>query len=839
MGTTLADVVNGHLNRRGWSFEKLAEKAGLPRNTVYRWTRAEVKRVRSWPDLLKVARALDLSRFQANALLQVSGHPSIEILATQSPDEEQSQLLSRWTNATPSNLPAQLTSFVGRHDEIEQLAHFITTGRLVTLTGPGGTGKTRLALEAANAVIDAFDEVWFVDLSSVHDPRLAMLTISQTLDLAESIDAPPLRALQEYLRDRKALLVLDNFEQVIEAAPLIAEILSGTQTTRIIVTSRARLNLRGDQEFRGPPLALPQRASGLDEIMSNPAVVLFAERARTVEPSFELNPETALLIAAICTRLDGLPLAIELTAVRTRQVKLTAMLDRTPGSLSLTGAGPRDAPNRQRTLRSTIAWSYDLLRPEEQSLFSMLEIFVGGFTDEAATVVFEKIGPRAFDVAAGLESLDEQSLIRRTWDQSDEVRFHMLETIREYAHQKLLESELFETVSEAAYEYFVGLAERADLDGGGQDYWLPRLVAEHDNFRARLGWCKERNDHEAGLRLSVALGPLWNTQDRQVEAYSWLETFMAAEDQVPPHLKAKGLLWRGALLFSRSVDGPAALRLYSEALTLFRLAGDLDGTSETLQVEGDVYRHLGDWETAVQRYSESLEIATKAGNHYLAAHANMGLALCAQDHDMHDDARQYWHLMLASAETSGNRLSIALALNGLGEMARSDQDWDEAERLYNLTLGMARELHNETRMALALHNLGYIALHRDDSTLALQQFMKSLTLYKDQRHLRGVAECLAGLGRVEAATGRSERAARLCGAAEAMLADLDARLDALDRAEFDRAIELLQGHLGEQLEQLLTEGRAIAFETAVQYALNDDMGGQSPPHPLTRHAKQS
>ena len=819
MVTTLADVLNGHLKNQGWSFERLAKEAGLPRNTVYRWTQGEVTKIRHWQDLAKIARTLDLNRSQTDALLEAGGHPPIEVLLDRTADAADRDLLARWTRSTPNNLPAPLTSFVGRQQELHRITHLISAHRLVTLTGPGGSGKTRLALEAAHAVLDDFDEVCFVDLAPIRDPELVILAISEALRLRESPDEPPMLALQSAIRDRKVLLLLDNFEQVVEAAPLVAELLMSTSPTKALVTSRTRLNVRGEHEVAVPPLPLPSLAASLESLRRNPSVTMFVDRARASDAGFTLTPGNARLVAEVCARLDGLPLGIELAAARTRQVRLESMLGRFPGRLALASAGPRDAPGRQRTLRATIAWSCDLLASDLQHLLGYASVFAGGFTEAAIESVRAAIGQVDILVPEGLESLVEQNLLRRTWGEDDEPRYEMLETIREYGRETLRARGELETVTAATAAYYVGLAERAELEGSGQAYWLPRLIAEHDNFRSALRWYRERGRTDMGLRLTLALMPLWQLRDHQVEARTWLDTFMAAASDVPAGLRAKGLLWQGMLLLRRTGDDIAASRLFAKALVLFRETGDRDGTSETLQAEGDVYRQRREWERARQRYTESLELAHQAGNDYLVAHGNLGLALCAQEEDRFDDAHHHWQLALEWAERSKNDASVALALNSLGEMARHRNDWDQAERYYERALHLAKELGSEFRMALALHNLGYVALHRGEPGTARRHFTESLSLYADRQYRKGKAECLAGLGKVEVSAGRPERAARLCGASEAILEQMGARLDTLDQADFERTLAALRSQLGGRLEANLDEGRAMSIDEAVTYAV--------------------
>lgn len=818
VGKTLAEVLNGYLADRGWSFERLAEAAGLPRNTVYRWSRGEVRRVRHWHDLVRAAQALQLSVYQTNTLLETSGHPSVQVLLQRATAADDRALLAGYAHPPSHTLPVRLTRFFGRQEEVEELIRLLSSARLVTLTGPGGSGKTRLALEVAQALLDDFSEVAFVDLAAVHEPDQVVLAISQALGLRESLDEPPLLSLTAHLRDAQLLLVLDNVEQVIDAAPALVQLLWSTRMVRMLVTSRTRLNVRGEHEFVVYPLPLPGATSAYEDLAANPAVALFVDRARAADRFFRLDAQNAPLVAEVCARLDGLPLGIELAATKVRQMGLRSMLDRVPGRLELASGGPQDAHERQRTLRAAVAWSYDLLERGPQDLFTRLGVFANGFVGEAVRAVCGVVSTGRDAIADDLDTLIDQSLLRRSLSAGDEPRYEMLETFREYSLERLREAGWEQGTRQAHADYYLGLAERADLDGEAQASWLHRLAADHENIRAALDWCRERAEHETGLRLTVAMMPFWQLRDQQREAYTWLETFLTIEGTVPQRLRAKGLLWQGLLLFRGSGDDEGASRRFEEALVLFRSCGDLDGESETLQAEGDIFRNLGDWERAGQRFAGSLDLAERSGNAYLAAHGYMGLALCAQEEDRFEAAQEHWAMALERATQSGNRGSVALALNSLGEMARYREDWEEAEHAYDQALRLARELDSAFRAALALHNLGYVALKTGALGKARGRFVESLILNEGQQYRKGVAECLAGLGGVEAAAGRPERAALLCGAGEAILEELGTRLDTLDRTDYERTLTVLERELGDGLAALLDQGRAMPVATAVTFA---------------------
>ncbi|MDQ3855546.1 MAG: tetratricopeptide repeat protein [Chloroflexota bacterium] len=818
----LADVLGRYARARGYSFEKLAEASGLPRNTVYRWLHGDVTKPQTWQPLAIVAAALRLSKAQTNTLLQAANHPTIERLLARARTDQDRVLLAPWTVSVPNNLPGQLTSFVGREEEGALVVELIASSRLVTLTGPGGSGKTRLALQAAETVLGDFgDGVYFVGLAPIREPALVLSAVSNALGLPQTPGEPTIDVLKAQLRDKRMLLLLDNFEQVIEAAPLLVELLVAAPRVKTLVTSRTRLNVPGEHEYQVPPLVAPAATASFQELRANPAVTLFAARARAVNPAFALTPENAPLVAEITARLDGLPLAIELAAGRTRHFGLRAMLERFPSRLDLGSDGPRGVSRRHQSLRYAISWSHDLLRPEAQKVFRRLAVFAGGCPEDAVMAVACLPGEPGLDVSAALIGLVESSLLRQTSPADSERRFELLETIREYALECLQESGELEATLQAHADYYLGLAEAAEreLEGPAQRCWLDRLDREHENFRAALEWCSERGEGIKGLRLCVALMPLWWLRDRHVEGRRWLETFIPTAHEAPPQLQGKALLWQGLLLMRYAGGAAAAESLYDRALALFQECGDLRGASETLQAQGEAVLNRCEVARARPLFAQSVELAREAGSDYLAAHGYLGLALCAQEEEEYEAAQRYWELMLEWAQRAGNKASIALALNSLGEMARYRRDLEDAECYYQRSLELARELDSEWRIALALHNLGYIACYRGEHERALELFSESLSLYEQRHYRKGVGECLAGLAATAAFLGELERAARLCGAAAALLESLGTHLDTLDRADFERTLCKLRCELGEEgLEELRTEGRKMPLERAVELA---------------------
>jgi predicted ATPase/class 3 adenylate cyclase len=440
----------------------------------------------------------------------------------------------RTLESSPNNLPLQHTPLIGREREVEEVcARLRSPGvRLLTLTGPGGAGKTRVGLQAAAELLMEFEDgIFFVALAAIADPALVASTIARTLGLTDGAQ-PPEELLKGYLHDRQTLLVLDNFEQVLESVPLLDELLSAAPSLKILATSRTPLRLYGEHEFPVPPLSLPDPGSlpPVERLTQYGALRLFVERARAVKPDFSLTKENAPAVVEICARLDGLPLAIELAAARIKLLPPQAMLSRLGNRLKLLTGGARNLPQRQRTLRSAIEWSYELLDEGEKILLGRLAVFSGGSTLEAVEAVCDARGDLPVDVLDGASSLLEKSLLRQEEGLEGEPRFAMLETVHEYAREKLEESGEAEEIKRAHAEYFLTLAREADpeLKGPGQLEWLQRLEAEHDNMRDALGWALQREETELVLRLGGALWWFWFVRGHYSEGRRWLEEALTA-----------------------------------------------------------------------------------------------------------------------------------------------------------------------------------------------------------------------------------------------------------------------------------------------------------------------
>ena len=590
----------------------------------------------------------------------------------------------------PHNLPAQLTSFVGRERELESVKTLLEGHRLVTLTGVGGCGKTRLALEAAAALPGeerVADGVCFVPLASVTQPSLVAPAVAGALGVKEAAGRSLVEALTAYLRDRRLLLVLDNFEQVAAAASLVTEVLAAAPQLIVLVTSRMALRCSGEHEYPVAPLAVPDPSAPAEGLAGYEAVRLFVERARAVQPDFEATGAAAQAVAEICRRLDGLPLAIELAAARVRLLGPQALLARLGRRLALLTAGPRDLPARQQTLRATLEWSHALLTAGEQVLFARLAVFAGGCTLEAAEAVCNADGDLPIDVLDGVESLVAKSLLREV-GAGGEPRVGMLETVHEYAGERLAASGAAGALRRRHARYFLGLAEQAEphLGGGDQAAWLKRLQADHDNLRAALGWSLA-GEPEVGLRLAGALWRFWEICGYFTEGRGWLEQALAGSGGAPA-LRAKALTGASTMAFCQG-DYQQATALHGQALLLFRRLGDARGVAFSLNNLGVQALHQGDLRRAARRYTKALALAREAGDRRLTGYAlhNQGeLARLAGDYgravSLAEESAALFQAVGDQWAAAATRCTLGVAAQGQGDHGRAAREFQDALRVF-------------------------------------------------------------------------------------------------------------------------------------------------------------
>jgi predicted ATPase/transcriptional regulator with XRE-family HTH domain len=726
----------------------------------------------------------------------------------------------------PSNLPAPPTAFIGREQTVDQAGRMLHSPavRLLTLTGPPGIGKTRTALQVAGSLlVDFADGVFFVPLASIRDPALLVPTVAAALDLCERNDQSLLRVVKEHLRHRQILIVLDNLEQVVTAAPQIAELLEAGPQIKMLLTSRTLLRIYGENELLVPPLSLPDPAQlpPLNQFTRYEAVRLFEERARAADPGFRVNRGNARAVAEICVRLDGLPLAIELAAARVRTLPVEEMPAQLGHRLALLAEGPVDRSPRQQTLRGAIAWSYELLDVATRRLFRHLAVFVGGSDRQAIAQVVGEDTPDA--LSTRLAALIAQNLLRCA-GAAELPRLGMLEIIREYAYEQLAASGEAAALEERHARYYLDLAETADewLKGPEQAPWLARLEQEHANLRAAFDWSQQAPERASiGLRLAAALGQFWELRGYMSEGHARLQAALDADEPtVPPAVRARAYAALGRMELYRG-DFAAARGPYEQSLQLRRAVGPPSAIARALTSVGIVMRALGEYGAARALHEESLAIWRAAGDQAGIASALNSLGKLALGESDFAAARAFGEESAALRRAMGDRYALAMSLDTLGEIERSEGHYEAAGVLYAEGLALCQEQGDKPLTANALHNLGYVALHAGAAAGAAARFRQSLELYSGWDDRPGIAECLAGLAAVAAAR-HPERAIRLFAAAATLIEATGFRLALPDRQEWDRYQAVARtALLDARCAQLWMQGQAMALDEAIAYALDE------------------
>jgi predicted ATPase/class 3 adenylate cyclase len=685
--------------------------------------------------------------------------------------------------ATPNNLPTQLTSFVGRDDQVREAKQLLARSRLLTLTGPGGTGKTRLSLEIAADVLDQFpDGVYFVPLSAIHDPELVASAIAQALAISTTGSRKPIEALVDHLREKRTLLVLDNFEQVIKAAPIATQLLEGSPGLRLLVSSRADLRVSGEQEFPVPPLGLPDLRAlpGLAALSQFEAVRLFIERAVAVKPDFHATDENAPAIAGICERVDGLPLAIELAAARVKLFSPQALLSRLEKSLSALGSGARDAPVRQQTLRGAILWSYDMLEAGGRCLLARFSVFARGGNLEQLELVCGPAEDVGGDVVESLDQLADQSLLRRLPD-FDEPRFLMLQTIRDFASERLEESGEAHLVRDHHVKAFIALAQQAqpELFGAKRKEWLDRLEADHDNFRAALEWAVASGNARQAMCLSGSFWRFWQMRGHIHEGRSRLQQVLAMPNshEFPPE-RLQALEAAGGLAYWQG-DMDAAQGFYDESLELTRRVGDKRAIANAIY--NDVFPMLVR-RTQMDRARALLREA---------------LPLFQELNDEVGVGRSYW---------------------GLGNADYFQQIYEPARQQLETGEAIFRRLDDRFDLAWSIHTLGLVAVKMGAVEVAKRHFLEALHLFIDAQDVSGITLQLDNLSVIARHEGDPVRATRLAAAAATQQATTGTGLGGLLSQQEGRTGR--EG-LGEsEAARAWAEGKALTLEQAIAYALD-------------------
>ena len=752
--------------------------------------------------------------------------------------------LSRTFATQFNNLPVQLTSLIGRERQVATVCSLLKRAdiRLVTLTGMGGIGKTRLSVQVATELLDVFpDGVCFVPLAPISNPLLVVPTIAHLLGLdhqhaTQNSLAEHLDYLRVFLRDKHFLFLLDNFEQVVSAAPDLAELLIACPKVNILVTSRAALHIQGEQEFPVPPLALPKQAQHLtsENLAKYAAVNLFVQRAQAVKPDFLFTEANASTIAEICLRLDGLPLAIELAAARIKLLPPQALLQRLSHMLSVLTGGVQNVPARQQTLRNTIAWSYNLLDAAEQRLFQRLSVFVGSYTLDAVEAVCGVFADGTAHILDGLASLIDKSLLQQTEQEGEEASLVMLETIREYGLEALANSGEEEITRQAHAAYYLALAEKAEPEFGGaeQARWLERLEHEHDNLRAALNWSleqgKARHRMEMALRLGGALRRFWLVHAHIGEGRTFLEQALAVDGEVSTPVRAKALMTAANLAVSQN-DYDRTQTLCQESLALFQELGDQPGIAFSLYLLGAVswtrgdptngrslleqalalFREInardqiawslyllglfdgiqGEYARAYTLFEESLalhrQMQHKRGIAFSLIHMAQLLFVSRNDQATVDALLEEG---FALASELGDKDSTAYSYTLKGQIALSQDDIDTARSLLERGVKLYKEVGSLHGIAESLSHLARVAATQGNHFQAYALYEESLTIARELRHPGLIATCLEGLAPVIVAQGKAAWAAQLWGAAEALRESISIPRPPIEQAAYNHSV---------------------------------------------------
>ena len=750
----------------------------------------------------------------------------------------------------PTNLPIQLTSFIGREAEIAEVKRLLSLSRLLTLTGSGGCGKTRLALQVAADLLKEFsDGVWLVELASLSDHASLPQVLASALGVSEQRGRPLMTTISDYLQSKHILLVLDNCEHLIEACATLADgLLKVCPRLQILATSQEVMGIAGETACRVPSLSLPnpEHLGSLEasDLKRYESVLLFIDRAVAALPDFTVTERNAPLVTHICQRLDGIPLAIELAAARVKALGVEDIANLLDDRFRLLTSGSRTALPRQQTLRAAMDWSYDLLGEAEQMLLSRLSAFAGGWTLAAAEAVARDAEMDILDLTMRL--VDKSLVVVEESERGDgveETRYHLLETIRHYGWEKLKEAGVESELGKRHGDWFLALAERAELEirGPNQVMWLDRLEREHDNLRAALEWSNgEEGDSEVTLRLAGALWWFWYVRGYFSEGFGWLgeslseEKISAAEDKASSRdddassevgattlVRARVLYRAGSLAWYQG-DYERAQSLCEESLDLLRQLEDKGGIASSLIILGLVTASQGDYERAVAMCEESLSLLRELGDKWSIASALfiLGEVLVRYQEDF-ERTTDLCQESLGLFRELGDRWGIANALRVLAVVVGYQGDYGRAMELCGESLSLLRELGDKGGgIANSLRILGRVAYYQGDYARALELYKESLILLRELGDKAGIAECLEGLVGVAVAGEKPERAAKLSGAAEALRQAIGALPMPSDRAEYDRSVAKAGSQLGnERYQAAWAEGKAMTLEQAIEYAL--------------------
>jgi len=814
---TLAEFMRRLRLRAGLTQEALAERAGLSADSVGALERGLRRRL--YPHTAQaLADALGLGAADRAELTALASgragnlaEPPVSATPPSSP------------GSPSSTLPAPLTSFVGRERELAAAALLLAgETRQLTLTGPGGSGKTRLALAAAERVRDGYpDSISFIDLSPVTDPGLVAAAIAQALGVRESGSRPVPALLGEFLRARRTLLILDNFEQVVEGAPLVSELLRGCPELTVLVTSRVALRVSGEREYAVPPLPLPEPAQITDPatLARVPAVALFVQRAQAASPAFALTDDNAVAVASICARVDALPLALELAAARVRILSPQTLLARLEHRLALLTGGARDLPARQQTLRDTIAWSYDLLNAMAQALFRRLAVFMGGWTLEAAESVCAGDGIDEEEVLDLLGALVEQSLVIAEAGDVDR-RYRVLETIREFALERLTAAGEDGDSRSRHLAYFARLTITAEPKmewGADQLAWLRRIERERDNLHAALAWAATGADLGAGQRMAAALWRFWWQRGQVAQGRRWLDWALSLP--AGSSLRA-GLLLRAGQLAYWGGDMAAAQAFYEASLTLNRECDDTVEIAWILHRLGLTIAERGETERGLALCEESIALSRTLDDERGLAYALQTAGNVARMAGDRGRPEVYAEEALALCRASGNQLLMPYPLRQLMMMALTRGDDLRARTLGEECLALAREIEDPHAIITVLTDLLRLARRQHDLEETEARGREGLSVLRRigaNQYAEAMLEIMAWAA---SERGQPERAAVALGAASALRRSSSAVRDVLDRSTYDETLADTRAAAGdERFAAAWARGQSLSLMAAIAEAL--------------------
>ena len=726
----------------------------------------------------------------------------------------------------PSGLPTQRTPFIGREKEVALVRAWLKLPetQLITLTGPGGIGKTRLAVQVASEEAAAFPGgIAFASLAASTDEGSAVTAIAQAIGVQTLASQSIQKSLQQHLRtlEEPMLLVLDNFEHLVSIAPLVGELVAASPHLKIIVTSQSLLHVYGEQEFPVPPLGVadPKRLPPMNELSRMPAIALFLERAQAAKRDFYLTPDNAQAIAAICQRLDGLPLAIELAAARVKLLSPAAMQSRLESSLNLLTGGARDLPGRQQTLRATIDWSYHLLNEAEQKLFRRLSVFVGGCTLEGVEAVCDTRADLGLDILDGMASMMDKSLLRQVNAADEEQRFVMLSTIREYALEKLRSSPDEAETRRAHAAYCIVLAEES-IESSHQSLWVERFDAELDNFRASLDWLIRNNNTQWALRLGNALFRYWEARELLTEGRERLAAVLAMPHTAQDTKARARTIFAASVLAGEQGDYAAAHALGTACMEAARSINDLHCLAVNLNAMAVNERDRGDIDGAISLFEENLRIWRSLGDNGATARAISNLANTCKVKGDYARAASLYDESMAIFSSIGDPTGVAWSLNSKGDLARAMGDLPQARALQEQSLEAFRRIGDLWGVAGTLNDLGNLHADAGEHEQAQRLYAESLKHFQSLSHQRGVARALESFAMSGAAQGRAHFALRMAGAAAALRQRLQAPLTPSEKARLEAALAQARQVSADQGSVIWLQGWSLSPEEAAHEALS-------------------